>query len=260
MINMRHIFLIGLLALSSTLRSQDVIIPFRHCNKWYFVDEDFNRIGNNNYQDAFPFYNDIAVVKQNEKYGFVNNTDSLIIPYQFDFAKCYYSSLQVSLDGDTFLIDKNGEKTQVLPIDNNNFYVPSLNRIFESNGKFGVVGSVGDTLLFPHYDSISIVNFSEVIMVWNAKRKIGVFNQIGKMVYQFELDYFEINNPSNPEFILIRKKNKLGAIGLKGAILANPKYLNLNIDNHLMYTILKNGKKGYIYNGKEYWRNFLYFW
>jgi hypothetical protein len=238
--------------------AQEVIIPFRNFSKWYFVDSRGNRIGECTYQKAFSYSGELAAVQLDGKYGFVNRKDSIIIPCIYDFAKCEFGSLQVSLDHDTFYIDLEGNKIDPSKYCyNTGGYRNSLNRIFKENGKYGMEIWPTHKLILPLYDSINIVIHSEAIMVWK-NHKIGVFDNLGEQIIPFELDSFKLDHISHPNLIWIYRRGKIGALNLLGEIMAYPKYQNLKYENELVYTILKNGKKGYIYEGEEYWRNFLW--
>jgi hypothetical protein len=236
--------------------SQEAIIPYRDGNSWYFVDEHCEKISDRTYQDAYPFGPLFAVVKINSKYGFIDKKENIVIPCIYDFAKCYFGSLQVTIGSDTFYVDKKGNRqTQI--VNDSPFMARSTTKtIITKDERFGIVSLIGDTLLKPVYPKIEIVTFSEAIMVWNEKEKIAVFNQIGQLTYPFEVDSFRINSSSRPEFIYIFKKGKIGAIDLNGELIALPKHKKLILENGLIYTTLKNGKRGYLYKGEEFWSKF----
>ncbi len=237
---------------SEFLSAQDIIIPFRENNEWYYVDVHKKRISSIVYQEAYPFGKKLAVVKLNGKYGFINKNEEIVIPCQYDFASSEFSQLQVAVGLDTFWIDHNGKRSSKTYNDVVSFSKSRNTKSFFKHGKNGVVNIYSDTILPAKYDQIEIIYYGAII-AWNEDGKIGIFDYLGHTTIPFELDSFRLNDNYNPKFIYIFSKNKVGAVDLKGNLIGLPKYEYIEYDNGLIFTILKNGKKGYLFQGKEYW-------
>ena len=242
----------ALFAEYSILIAQDIILPFRENDNWYYVTEDRTRISSIVYQEAYPFGLEFAVVKKNDKYGFINKSEEIVIPCQYDYAKSEFSLLHVAVGTDTFWIDQNGNRSTKLYNDVMSISKSRITKTYTKNGKTGVVSIYGDTILPAKYHLIEITH-NGAIIARNNDEKIGIFNESGELTIPFELDSFRLNNKFNPKFICIFSDGKVGAISLKGDLIGLPRYENIYYDNDLIYTILKNGKKGYLYNGVEYW-------
>ncbi len=94
-------------------------------------------------------------------------------------------------------------------------------------------------------------------MAYDEQGKMGIFNNLGEIIYPFELDSFDLayyDHPYNLQAFRIYQNGKVGAISLIGEVLAQPIYDNLHFDYFDMpYTVNEKGRKGYIYKGKEYW-------
>jgi len=77
----------------------------------YFINLDGKKLFNDVYQDAYDFHENLAAVKQNDKWGFIDRTGKLLIDYQFDdvsygFSEGYAAVRKGKRWG---FIDKNGK-------------------------------------------------------------------------------------------------------------------------------------------------------
>ena len=71
------------------------------------------------YDDAWAFFEGLAAVKLNGKYGFINNTGTEVIPCQYDDAWSFSEGVAaVKLSGKWGLIDKTGKT--VIPFQHDN--------------------------------------------------------------------------------------------------------------------------------------------
>jgi len=87
--------------------------------------------------------------------------------------------------------------------------------------------------------------------------KYGICNREGKFTVPITLDKVEmISNGGFLKRLAIYKDGKVGAVDLIGEVIILPKYTNVHYEfSSTFYTILENGKVGYIYKGKEYWKD-----
>lgn len=80
--------------------------------KFQMIDEKGNYIGIQTYEDAFPFYleGQLAAVKQNGKWGFIDENGKEVLPYEWENAKSFSCGVAaVQRDGLWGFIDFNGE-------------------------------------------------------------------------------------------------------------------------------------------------------
>jgi len=250
-----------LLFINGLLLAQTDIYPFRKGDNWYYTDKNFNKLSNKNYEEAYPFLNDYAVVKINGKYGFVDKKENLIIPAMYDYAFVQpRGGLEVTLNNDKFLIDlKNNRLPIVYGCGSGGGLIgwPYRYTIYEEDNKYGVLLS-RQSFIPPIYDSISLIDYSFILTVMNSNGKYGIYSTRSEsLTYPVNLDSIKIvRQPRGHilEHLLIYKEDRIGAIGFIGQLLTFPKYKNLHFDYYYApYTILENGKKGYIIDGIEYW-------
>lgn len=248
-----------LITVNGLLLGQTDIYPFRKGDNWYYTDKNFHRLSEKNYEEAHPFLYDYAVVKVNGKYGFIDKNENLIIPAMYDYAFVQPTGgLEVKLNNEKFLIDLNNKRLPVVfgcgtsggGIPNR----PYLLNICKEESLYGVDNHSGNNVP-PIYDSISIVEYGFAIVVKDSLGKYGIYDTRPKLTYPVKLDSVSVIRSTYAlDRILIFKNDKLGAVNMRAQIIAFPKYDNLHFDyEYAPYTILEDGKKGYIIDGIEYW-------
>ena len=252
---MKFTFFFLLLFKLVSASAQGKMIPFREGNDWYYVDEFGTELSPVGYQEAYPFYDNgsVAAVKNNGKYGFINSSFELIIPYQYDYADSKHGNMLVVLNNETLYIDRENQITTIRRRCGTIAYQYSKNNIITVNNKMGVTSSSGEVLIQPIYQNIEIVDRWEAIFATNDEGKIGVFNNSGVMTYPFMLDSFVVTAPLESSVILIYEDNLVGAVHYNGELLVKPTYNEISVYFPFIYVTLVNGKKGFIYKDTEYW-------
>jgi len=112
----RKIFIPLLLVLTtviSTAQNKDkyesYFFPHKEGNKWGFVNKYGHYRIEPIFQEVYPFFEGLAVVKKKGKYGFINVTGNTIIDYKYDDAKSFKNSFAwVKKNGLEALIAKDG--------------------------------------------------------------------------------------------------------------------------------------------------------
>ena len=120
----------------------------------------------NNYEKAWVFSEGLAAVVKDGKIGFINKSNELVIPFQFDYSSSRW--------GDTGYLFHDG-------------YCVMTNK----DGKFGLIDISGNWVVEPEYDEL-----------WNAHKtgnrivvndgKHGVLDSCGNVVYPTEYFYIDI--------------------------------------------------------------------
>ncbi|MFT6323070.1 MAG: hypothetical protein ACI9GM_001429 [Salibacteraceae bacterium] len=238
----------------TTIAQDDILIPFRNRDLWYYVNEQGERNSDNNYEEATPFIENYAAVRIENKFGFIDRNEQIVISPQYDFAQSTYFGFFVANGVDSFLINLNnhripdgicgtigGSRSMTLKV------------VFENNGKQGVLNEIRDTIIPPKYSKVEVIDYSEVIVVYNEKCEIALFNKEGKKVLSpSQLD--SVGNYKNGT-VPIYLRGKIGAVNVFGDLMAYPRYNNLDFTYFNMpFTRLGKGRKGYVYNGNEYWK------
>ena len=120
----------------------------------------------NDYEKAWVFSEGLAAVVKGGKIGFINKSNELVIPFQFDYSSSRW--------GDTGYLFHDG-------------YCVMTNK----DGKFGLIDINGNWVVEPEYDEL-----------WNAHKtgnrivvndgKHGVLDSCGNVVYPTEYFYIDI--------------------------------------------------------------------
>ena len=88
--------------------------------KYGFINTEGNPIDPKNeyqYDDAYPFAEELACVKKAGKWGFIDKNNNIIIEFRYDVAYPFNNGMAiVEKDNSRMLIDKNGDVNYSVPI------------------------------------------------------------------------------------------------------------------------------------------------
>lgn len=158
-------------------------------DKYGFINEDGVEVIPCIYNDAHPFNNDIAIVEYNGMYGALNRKGSIVIPFE------YMLLADLSMVGPTLLMAVKDRLCGVID-KNNNVIVP-----FEYEGTL------------PMFGMITVVKHG----------KKGVFNHKGQLILPTEFD--EIQHPfMHSTSINVCKNGKWGVFDKLGKEICEPRY------------------------------------
>jgi hypothetical protein len=243
------------IGLSMIVFAEGVLVPYRYVDKWAYMDQKSNVIGELRYQEAFPFSSGLGRVKLNEKYGFVNTKGEIVIPCIYSWAEDFKRGIaEVKKNGVPMFIDRSGKKTSLPYSSDVKSYTTEGIHIINSKDSMGLKGynsSSKDVFIKPRYKEIIFRDFFVLVGAEDFNGNWGLLSLQGEVVYPFVYD--SIYTLDNDCFIMV-KNGQLGAISWLGDVLAKPKYDNLTWYRYCLFTVV-NDKKGYIFDGKEYWVN-----
>jgi hypothetical protein len=138
-------------------------------------------------QRPIEFVERLAVDRKGDKYGFVDEDDQLVIPYQFDEARDFSEGLAAVRIGDKFgYIDKTGEYVIKPNLTEAYDFRDGVARISIDN-RWGCIDRTGRILVKPVFDSI--MNFSEGLAAAEVKGKWGYINKSGEFVIPPKFEY-----------------------------------------------------------------------
>jgi hypothetical protein len=109
----------------------------------------------NGYDNIYAFSDGYAAVEKNARYGYINESGTLVIPMIYDSASGFSDGLApVSKDGKSGYINKAGQV--VIPLEYNNAYGASdgLATVMKDY-KWGLVNYQNEVVVSPEYDYIS---------------------------------------------------------------------------------------------------------
>lgn len=186
-------------------------------DKYGFINEDGVEVIPCIYDDAHPFKNGIAIVEYNEMWGALNNNGAIVIPFD------YMLLADLSMVGPTLLMAVKDRKCGVID-KNNNIIVP-----FEydgtlpmfgmitviKNGKKGVFNHKGQLILPAEFDDIQhpFMHSTSINVCKNGKW--GVYNQFGKEICEPRYDKIDDYGFACGRLAVCRN-NKWGFINRKG--------------------------------------------
>lgn len=154
------------------------LIPFRKGDKFGFSDVKKNIIIEPKYEEAEPFHNGMAKVKLNGKYGFIDQTGKVVIPFKYDQCDLL---IQPDLRTDLFISKLIGSQQF------KKFYAENENLISVKMGdKFGLIDKFDKEVIPVKYDGG--LHISESLIAAKLNNKSGYIDKTGKEVIPFIFD------------------------------------------------------------------------
>ncbi|MBC7862986.1 MAG: WG repeat-containing protein, partial [Bacteroidia bacterium] len=200
--------------------SGELILPAIY--DYIFADSTFYFVGNDSlwgcldekgqivlpikYQDiSWKISEGLVRIKNNNKWGFVNLKDSVIVGFNYDFACNFYSGkAYVKNNADKFYINRTGEKLSNTNEDMN-YCLEDVDTTAEIKNQFD------DKLLIPQKEA----------------GKFGVLvKKTKQIIIPFEYDEIGLYNNN---IILVRSGNMWGAYTDQGKLITVPKYSSIGL-------------------------------
>lgn len=153
----------------------NVIIPIVNKSIELFSDED---------DKLFP-------VMKDDRYGYVDTTNRLIIPYQYETASNFRKGIAIVKENGIWkLIDKKNKLLTLLDYEplniRRNFFSEGL-IIYKKDKKYGFINLKGKVIIEAIYEEA--VPFSEGLAKVKLNNKYGFINTKGQVIIPFEYDY-----------------------------------------------------------------------
>lgn len=154
----------------------------------------------NYYSKAWVFSEGLAAVKKNNKIGFINTKNEVVIPFKYDyynkerdfgFGYLFYNgySVMTNADGKLGLIDTKGDWKIEAKYDDVSAPKWRGCRLISMNGKYGVLDSLCNELYPVEYNYIGIVQDGFVLSKDGEKWKV---DEKGKTLQSFMFDETEL--------------------------------------------------------------------
>lgn len=205
------IILVSIFLYQSLLAQKAAVVKLN--DKFGYINEDGSWLIEPTYLKAGDFHDGLAPVFSGEKWGFIDSNNKLVIDYKFIRAKAFNSGIAIVQEGEKwFYIDKTGEEV-----------------------KF----QINSDKPYDFHDGLAIVK---------KEGKVGMINNKGQNV--IDQKYIKIL-PFNNGIAKVRLDDKWGFIDTKGNYLLEPKYTK--IGKHLSegVTICREGELwGLLINGE----------
>ena len=212
----------------------------------------------NSYDDVFPFYEGLAIVVKNGKYGYISTTGKEIIPCMYDRAYRFSKGLAiVEKDDKSGYVNAKGEQVTPCIYDGASAFSEGLACV-KKNGKCGYINTKGVEVIPCIYDDgmyNGAGDFSEGLAIVEKDDKWGYINTKGELVVPFIYDVFNDWDEStgfqhsrafSDGLALVKKDDKWGFINTKGKEVIPCIYTDAKSFSEGLAPVEKNGEWGYI--------------
>ncbi|WP_394747143.1 WG repeat-containing protein [Spongiimicrobium salis] len=169
-------------------KEEDAILAVVRMNqKFGYINTEGNEAIPFAYDGAWSISEGLALVQKNQKWGFINKEGETVIPFQYDDAHSFADGLAaIKSDGKWGFIDPEGTIKIPLNYDDALSFKEGLAPI-KSKGKWGFINKEEKMVIPLQYDGA--YSFSEGLAVVRIQQKEGFINKRGQMVITPSYDY-----------------------------------------------------------------------
>ncbi len=197
-------------AVSQTINAP---VPYLKTNgKYEFVGKNLKPAFPGEYDNAWRFQEDMAVVQINDKVGCINRSGKLVIPAIYEATSQYFSDgiLRAKMNGKWGFIDKTGRLVVPFIYDNVLNFKGGLASV-KLNDKYGMINRLGQVVIPFLYEYIQ--QPSEGLIGIKLNGKYGYLDTKGIVVISIE---FDIAYPFSDGLGLAKRDDKWGFIDKSG--------------------------------------------
>ena len=145
------------------------------------------------YQEALDFWEGIAAVKIDDKWGYIDTTFHIIISPEYESASIFREDhAWVKKDGKCVILNRDG-KLKIIEISNTNMLRTCFNifsnglAMISSDDKCGYINFNGDVIIQPKFETGS--DFSEGLAAVQIENKYGFIDTLGNIIIDPQFDY-----------------------------------------------------------------------
>ena len=194
------------------------------------------------------YYNGLAIVVLNDKYGFVDKNKNVVVPIKYDDVEKFQEDYAVvGLDGKYGYINRQGEEVIPLQFSGADSFREGRARVWK-NESTGFINKKGEIIVPIQYISRLRTSFHNGFAVIFDRNKCWFVNTKGKRITPIEYDYaFDFSDG----LAAVKLNNKWGFINTKGKVVIPIKYdwgINAFQDER---AIVNNGKTVIDKKGRE---------
>jgi serine/threonine protein kinase len=231
-----------LAALSSPDGTQGpLLIPFRKGDKFGFSDVNKTLVIEAKYDEAYPFKEGLAGVKQDGKWGYVDKTGREVIALKYNSAYSFNGELAiVSLNGKWGYVDKTGQEVIALKYDLAGSFSEGLARV-RRNGKWGCIDKTGREVIALKYDLAD--EFSEGLVWVRRNGKWGCVDKTGQEVIALK---YGLADEFSEGLARVRRDGKEGYVDKTGQEIIALKYDLAGSFSEGLARVRRDGKEGYV--------------
>lgn len=195
------VMMLGALPAANAEESQDIAVPFI-------------------YENAYSFSEGLAAVQKDGKWGYIDRTGNVVIPFQYD--QVDYNGFEEGvtiavIDGKVGLIDKQGKNITAFQYDSfvNGGFIKGMVKV-EKDGKVGIIDQTGKEVVPPVYDSV------------------------------FDLNVIDVYRDESVIYLSVRENGKIGFLDHTGKEIVKPQYDDIGYFFNGMLEVKNGGKIGFL--------------
>ncbi len=201
------------------------LIPFRYGDKWGYANQEMKIVIEPNYDKAFPFYGDIAVVQLHFKQGLIDRNGNAVTPLKYKKVGRYSGIIDsdhipIEINGKYGKLDRKGK--EIIPAVYDEITSVEKDYLYKvkSGEKYGLY-MVGKGEVTPaQFDKIN--DLKEGVMVAVKGGKYGLLDKIGTLLVKPEMDYiWDFENGTTGWY---KTGDKFGFLSNKGVLITGAGY------------------------------------
>jgi hypothetical protein len=188
-------------------KSDDLIYPFQYKDgKWGYNGYKDNSIWEKtiiqpHYDEAYYFYNDIALVKLNNKYGYIDKSGKEIIPFKYEDAFDFCEGFGLVKFNDKYgFVNKSGKEVISIIYDDANDFSENY-ALVKQNNKYGYINKLGNIVIPIIYDKAYDFKDGYGVILFDKTKycvdKDGISNEFSHSILNLaglEIFDYRINN------------------------------------------------------------------
>lgn len=184
--------------------------------KWGFVDIQTGRESAFEYDEARNFSDSLCAVKFNKKWGFINRKFELVIPNKFESISNFSHQLAFVKEQNHFeIINKKGEIVSDLKLKEVSDYEYGV-AIAKKEDGYGLIDTKGKWIVAPKYHKISPFNKYKIAIAHVAPDKQVLMNIKAEHI---SIHQFEHIGEFSEGFALVKHHDKFGYIDTTGVLI-----------------------------------------
>lgn len=168
------------------------LLKVKQNGKWGYINEDGDQVIQARFKEAGNFSEGLAPVKIGEKYGYIDQSGQLVIAARYSYAATFSEGLaQVGfMRGQNGYIDRDGRiaftSTKTFKCIKDELSSEGLIKVEGPNKKIGFVDQRGNLIIKPQFDRAYA--FIEGLAAVSVRKKVGFIDRSGRFVIQPKYD------------------------------------------------------------------------
>jgi hypothetical protein len=175
-----------------------------------------------NVSEVYSFYQELALIKKDGKFGYIDKNMSFIILPQYDYARSFADGLTwvSNKSGKEFYIDKAGRQVITDFGINGSDFSEGFAKFRDKYVGYGYMDTNGKIVIKPQFNSACI--FKNGFACVKVDGKWGYINKSGILAIKSQFD--EASNFSLDGIAVVKVNGKYGFINLKGEFITSPQF------------------------------------